>query len=98
MNSPLSSLVVVLIVLLFVGTLGVELPNSAMPDFNMPREEREQWCITMNKKYEIIPGMSFGKLTVPYQKGYLKMDCDEFFCKPHPKRGRGSYTCEPLDQ
>jgi hypothetical protein len=80
----------------FAAVVAVDMPKATMPDLSMSRNDREQWCRNMNAKYDIIPGESFGKLTNMYHKGYLRMNCDEFFCKPHPQRGRGSYKCEPL--
>ena len=58
------------------------------------REEHKQWCFEMKKKYDIIPGQSFGKLPKMMHDLYLKAHCDQFHCKPHP--GRGKFKCEPL--
>lgn len=57
-------------------------------------EEHTNWCFTMKSKYMIQPGQSFGKLPKVMHDLYLKAKCDQFFCKPHP--GRGKFKCEPL--
>ena len=73
-----------------------ELARSSMPNIHSSPAERKEWCTSMNEKYGIISGISFGTLPNTYHHGYLKMNCDEFFCKPHPLRGKGSYKCDPL--
>jgi len=55
------------------------------------------WCKEMKEKYDIKPGQSFGSLPDRLHVTYLNARCYRYFCKPHPKAGKGVFPCEPLD-
>eukprot|EP00607_Mallomonas_marina_P000737 CAMPEP_0182432336 /NCGR_PEP_ID=MMETSP1167-20130531/55572_1 /TAXON_ID=2988 /ORGANISM="Mallomonas Sp, Strain CCMP3275" /LENGTH=114 /DNA_ID=CAMNT_0024619717 /DNA_START=346 /DNA_END=690 /DNA_ORIENTATION=+ len=55
------------------------------------------WCKEMKSKYNVKPGQSFGDLPVRLHATYLNAKCYRYFCKPHPKAGKGVFPCEELD-
>jgi hypothetical protein len=57
----------------------------------------EQWCIEKRDQYGIQPGKSFGTLPENMHNEYLAARCYRFFCKPHPRAGKGVFDCEPLE-
>jgi hypothetical protein len=57
----------------------------------------EQWCIEKRNQYSIQPGKSFGTLPENMQDEYLAARCYRFFCKPHPRAGKGVFNCEALE-
>lgn len=51
-------------------------------------EDRErEYCKDMRRKYNIIPGESFGTLPQNLHNKYLNARCHRFFCQPHPMSG-----------
>eukprot|EP01041_Mallomonas_annulata_P010266 gene10266-21423_t len=60
-------------------------------------KETLPWCKEMRAKYNIQPGQSFGDLPVHLHRTYLDAECHRYFCKPHPKAGKGVFPCEPLN-
>ena len=64
--------------------------NINLPTITTTLENRKKWCEGVNLKYGIIPGSSFGSLPTNMHKGYLSVNCDQFFCLPHSLR-KGVY-------
>ena len=63
----------------------------------MDDSRNREYCFMMQKKYNIVPGASYGQLPVSMHKEYTNVKCCRFFCKPHPKCGNGGFKCEPLE-
>lgn len=61
-------------------------------------EEDREYCFEAKRKYNILPGKSFGTLPYEQHAPYLRARCHRFFCKPHPMAGKGVYECEPLTE
>jgi hypothetical protein len=55
----------------------------------------KEWCFYQKRKYNIVPGQSFGNLPKSMHQKYLNTHCDQYFCKPN--HGKGVFRCEPLD-
>lgn len=62
------------------------------------KSPEELWCVQKKEQYNIEPGKSFGTLPLGQHKMYLDAKCYRFFCKPHPKAGKGVFDCEPLNE
>ena len=59
-------------------------------------QAEESWCFQMRKQYAVEPGKSFGNLPQHIHDKYLEARCYRFFCKPHPRAGKGVFECDPL--
>ena len=59
--------------------------------------KKEIRCRLLSKKHKVIPGKSFGTLSIEQQSQWMRLRCDLFFCKPNKMEGRGRYHCEPRD-
>ena len=56
----------------------------------------KQKCHKLRKSHQVKPGRSWGSMNVTLQDLWMKMKCDEYFCKKNAMAGRGVYNCEPL--
>mmetsp|Transcript_13507 Transcript_13507/g.16090 ORF Transcript_13507/g.16090 Transcript_13507/m.16090 type:complete len:315 (+) Transcript_13507:63-1007(+) len=56
----------------------------------------ETLCRSVHKRYNVLPGKSWGTLSKQQQKDWMNNRCDQFFCEPHAMEGRGVYKCTPL--
>ena len=57
---------------------------------------QKQYCFLMKKKYNILPGKSFGNLPVAAHSTYLHARCHRFFCEPNIMAGTYSSHSPPL--
>ena len=57
----------------------------------------QEYCIKMKDQYDIEPGKSFGTLPKHQWRDYMSRRCDRFFCRPHPRSGKGTFDCIPLE-
>jgi hypothetical protein len=53
-------------------------------------------CLSMKTKYKVVPGQSWGSITQELIERWKIIRCDQFFCKPDDKEGKGTYNCIPL--
>jgi hypothetical protein len=54
-------------------------------------------CRNLRKTHKVRPGVSWGSMNRELQDLWIKMKCDQFFCKPHQLAGKGIYNCVPLE-
>jgi hypothetical protein len=53
-------------------------------------------CKALRNRYQVKPGVSWGDMGPELQQQWMDLRCDQFFCEPDPKEGRGVYKCIPL--
>ena len=71
----------------FVEAAGIEAESTT-------EMMQKKYCFMMKKRYNILPGKSFGALPVAAHATYLHARCHRFFCEPHPMAG--TYSPPPL--
>ena len=54
-------------------------------------------CRSLKREHSVVPGQSWGSMSPGEQQEWLDLECDEVFCKPNKKRGRGIYKCSTKD-
>ena len=46
--------------------------------------------------HHVVPGSSWGTLSIADQQKWLDWHCDKFFCHKHHLEGKGVYSCKKL--
>ena len=60
-----------------------------------PPPPREEWCRSHHRRHRVRPGVGWGSLSKPQRQEWMDRGCDEFFCEPNDRAGRGVYKCVP---
>lgn len=53
-------------------------------------------CVHLHSRFQVTPGASWGTMDTSLQNEWMQLRCDEFFCKPDSRSGRGVYRCIPM--
>jgi hypothetical protein len=56
----------------------------------------DEWCHSIRASARVVPGESWGGMSLDEQQAWMHRACDRFFCQPNPMRGRGRYRCVPM--
>jgi len=65
--------------------------------FNNTDFVQNKRCRTMRRAHKVKPGVSWGTMNREQQDLWIKLNCDQFFCKPHQLAGKGIYKCISLE-
>ena len=60
-----------------------------------PTTPDEQWCRSHHERHRVRPGVGWGSLSKLQRQEWMNRKCDQYFCQPHEKAGRGVYKCVP---
>ena len=70
-------------------------PPPPPPAEPAPPPAREEWCRSHHRRHRVRPGVGWGSLSKPQRQEWMDRGCDEFFCEPNDRAGRGVYKCVP---
>lgn len=56
------------------------------------------FCKHLASTHHVVPGQSWGSMSLDQQQLWMASFCDSFFCEANKLAGKGIYKCIPLNQ